>query len=451
MIDVGLVISAAAAVITQDVVLWFHLIFVLVIVAALELPFRPFAVRLAVWSIVSTGLVIWAVVDLDTPNEELSELPILTSVLVLVFLVAQSRARTLDSLRRTQLDIERRTSIERETMRTQLEASQRLDVLGRASTRTAHEMKSVLTIVRGCASELGEEASPSIRHKSAEVLDAVDRGLELLDELMAAGRANRHPVGALDLGQALGQIETLLIHLVPEGVELTCVAPPSAVEVDLDRTGFTQIMMNLVSNAVDAVGDRGRIEVSVRETRRHRAGAATPERYAVITVTDSGLGLTDADDVDVFEAGYTTKGDGHSGLGLSMVWQIAARAGGTIEIESNPADGTVVSVLIPLADRARPQRRCVLGMFDERSMAMVSDEFDLLGYEVQRADDIEPARLIDAIAVVEVGHPSNVSIGAQVDRVFHLDDDGPLRPPATPAEATQLVRRILRESATLPL
>ena len=84
-------------------------------------------------------------------------------------------------------------------------------------------------------------------------------------------------------------------------------------------------------------------------------------------------------------------------------------------------------------------------------MAMVSDEFDLLGYEVQRADDIEPARLIDAIAVVEVGHPSNVSIGAQVHRVFHLDDDGPLRPPATPAEATQLVRRILRESATLPL
>lgn len=450
-IDIGLVTAAIAGVVTGDVVLWFHIIFVLVVIAALELPFRPFALRLAVWSFVSTGLVIWAVVDLDTPSQELLELPILTFVLVLVFLVAQSRGRSLERLQRTQRDIEARAELERDTMQTQLEQSQRLDLLGRASAKTAHEMRSVLTIVRGCAAELGDEHSPSIRHKAAELIDAVDRGIEMLDELSAAGRANRIATGTLDLALALRQTESLLVHLVHDGIEMRCAVPSGRIEVEFDRTSFTQVLMNLVANAVDAVGDRGTIGVGVREVHRHRNSVAGLERCALIEVVDSGAGMVATEDGDVFDAGFTTKGDTHSGLGLSMVWQIAARAGGTVEIDSNPGTGTTVSVFLPLAKPVQRTKRCVVAVEDERTMSMISHEFDLLGYEVDRADEIELDQpLVADVAVVDAGHPGSGSIDFGTTRVIHLNGVGPWQSPSTPAEATQLVRRILMDTSPLP-
>lgn len=450
-IDIGLVTAAIAGVLTHDVVLWFHIIFVLVIIAALELPFRPFALRLAVWSVVSTGLVIWAVTELATPSQELLELPILTFVLVLVFLVAQSRGRSLDRLQRTQRDAQARAELERETMQTQLEQSQRLDLLGRASAKTAHEMRSVLTIVRGCAAELGDEHSPSIRHKAAELVDAVDRGLEMLDELSAAGRANRTVTGTLDLTLALRQTESLLVHLVHDGIEMRCAVPSGRIEVEFDRTSFTQVVMNLVANAVDAVGDRGTIGVAVREVHRHRNSVAGLERCALIEVVDSGAGMVATDDGDVFDAGFTTKGDTHSGLGLSMVWQIAARAGGTVEIDSNPGTGTTVSVFLPLAKPEHRTKRCVLDVEDERAMSMISHEFALLGYEVHRADEIEPDHALAAdVAVVDEGCSGIGSIDFGTTRVIHLNGAGPWKSPSTSAEATQLVRRVLMDTSPLP-
>ena len=448
-IDIGLVTAAIAAVVTRDVVLWFHVIFVLVVVAALELPFRQFALRLTFWSFVSSGLVIWSVHDLETPRQELTELPILTFVLVLVFLVAQSRARGLERLRQSQRDIEARAVLERDTMRTQLEESQRLDVLGRASAKTAHEMRTVLTIVRGCAAELGEEPSPTMQRKADELLAAVDRGLEMLDELLAAGRANRAPIGTLDLRQSLRQAEVLLAHLVPDGVIMRCSAQLDPLEVDLNRTSFTQIVMNLVANSVDAVGDRGSISVAVREVHRHRATAAPGlERCAVITVTDNGPGMTVPEHGDVFDPGFTTKGGAHSGLGLSMVWQIAARAGGTVEIDSNPGAGTTVSVFLPLAYGTNPPKRCVLGMVDERARALISHEFDRLGYEVHNTDEIDPMDELDAeFAVLDVDHRNESTDGARIMRVFQLDVHGPWRLPATSSEAADLVRRILMAGA----
>jgi hypothetical protein len=209
--------------------------------------------------------------------------------------------------------------------------------------------------------------------------------------------------------------------------------------------------MNLVANAVDAVGERGKIDIAVREVLRHRAGAVGLERCAVIEVTDNGAGMTAFEHGDVFDPGFTTKGGGHSGLGLSMVWQIAAQAGGTVEIDSNPGAGTTMSVFLPLADGSKQPRRCVLYLKDEHALRMIGHEFDLLGYEVHRGDDSGPSQRIDAdFAVVDAGHAQVSPISTHITRVVHLDSGGPLRLPATPTDAAQLVRRIVMDGSTVP-
>jgi two-component sensor histidine kinase len=309
-------------------------------------------------------------------------------------------------------------------------------------------MRTVLTIVRGCAAELGEEPSPVIRRKADELVAAVDRGLEMLEELMAVGRANRAPIGTVDLRHSLQQSEGLLAHLVPDGIDLRCKLPTAPLEVGLNRTNVIQIVMNLVTNAADAVGDRGSIEVAVREVYRHRA-TATPglERCAVIAVSDTGAGMAVPDQGDVFDSGFTTKGPSHSGLGLTMVWQIAARAGGTVEIDSNPGIGTTVSVYIPLANVGRTPKRCVLRMTDERVLALISHEFDALGYEVAVFGEGTMGSIDADVAILDARHSSEAATGALTARVFQLDDEGPWRPPANPTDAADLVRRILMAAA----
>jgi signal transduction histidine kinase len=446
-VDFGLIIAAIAAVVTGAVVLWFHLIFVLLVIAALMFPFRQFAVRTAFWSLVCTGLVVWAIRERNMPQEELIELPILTFILVLVFLVAQARARSHEALKRSRRDIEARALLEREAMQDQLEQSQRLDVLGRASTKIAHEMRNLLTVVRGCAAEFADEPDPTLQRRGDEVLGAVDRGIEMLDELVVAGRSTRSYNETLDLTTALQRVEPLLSHLVRSGVRLRLNVPTEPVEARLDRTGFMQIVMNLVTNSVDAIEGDGTIEVAVRVATRHRAAVDGPERVAIISVTDSGAGLPELHDGDVFAPGYTTKEGVHSGLGLPTVWRIAARAGGTVELDSTPGRGTTANVVVPLASTPDRSRRCVLGLTDVRSREMLANELTELGYEVEDAIDGEKHWEIPIdLAVVDADHEQDGSFGARCRRIVRLGPDGPWRRPRSPVEATRLVRQIMSDT-----
>ena len=184
------------------------------------------------------------------------------------------------------------------------------------------------------------------------------------------------------------------MHLLRDGIAMRCTRPNYPIEVGLQRTGFIQIVMNLVANAVDAVGDAGNIEVSVREVHRHRANASGLERSAVIAVTDTGQGVVAPEHGDVFDAGYTTKGGTHNGLGLAMVWQIAERAGGSVVIESNPGVGTTVSVFLPMAEDTTRSGSEPVDVSD------VSDGGATLGDEFGRASEPKVDHVVESDVAV---------------------------------------------------
>jgi len=352
-LDVLLLAITIFTIITQAVIAGFHLVFVVLILAALMLPFRGFVIRLVVGMGISTALLVWATTSLDVSADELAEIPILTVVLVLVFLVAQARARAADESRAANAEMQRRTELESRELRQQLEQAQRRDLIGRASAGLSHDLRNVFSVIKGCTAEAAEETEGrSDLHRSCldEVGAAADRGLSILDELLWLGRQHDSILQVTDLSTSIRQLEPLLRRLTRRGVILRLDIPERECLVRVDRVGLSQILMNLVSNANDAIEGNGTITVSARPVITPSTRADGPR--TVLTVADDGRGFTSDELSTAFDDGFTTKGEGHFGLGLSSVSDIVERCGGSMQIDSSPNDGTTISILFASPDSA---------------------------------------------------------------------------------------------------
>lgn len=347
ILDVALVLSAVAAVVMRSVVVWFHVIFLLLAVVALMMPFRRFVIRLVLGMSVCSALVIWAVVSLSTPSDELAELPLLTIVLIVIFLVAQSRARVAHDRELAYQSLNLRADLELEGLRHQLEQSQRLDLLGRASTGLAHDLRNIFVVIRGCSAEPDAQSESELRASLTDVRGATDRAMGMLDDLLWLGREHLPEPAVTELRASILQVRPLLSRLTTKQTQIEVIAD-EPLRARIDRISMTQILMNLVANSADSISGRGRISVRACGVTAQRPGETT-ERYAEITVSDNGKGFDRAAIERAFESGFTTKGSDHSGLGLATVWQIVDRCGGSVGIESSLSRGTTVAIRLPLA------------------------------------------------------------------------------------------------------
>lgn len=420
-IDLGLIVATVMAILTQQVVIWFHFIFVLLVVAALLLSFRMLVTRLVIWTVVSTGLVAWAVTQLDVPSDELSELPILTLVVAIVFLVARSRAQHHADLIESRRIINERLQFERDGLRAQLEQSQRLDVLGRASAKMAHDLLNVFTIVRGCADELAESGSDDQEQAAREVLQAVDRGTDMLSEFLVTGRAHLGQPTVIDIGAAVQRAEPMLRYLIPSGIRLDIATPLDPVFVAIDRNELVQILMNLLTNAVDAIDETGAISVFVDSSVSTRGAERTAARSATLAVRDSGRGFNGDDITAVFDPGYTTKRGTHSGLGLAMVSDIVSRAGGNVDLESRTT-GTTVRIVLPLATESATRAAAVL-IDDPHARALIEGELTALLYSIEDRDlpaDATAEAPVDLVLIDDVSKVSDSIVRFERARVVNI-------------------------------
>lgn len=358
-LDLGLIGALAAAVLTGDVVIWFHMIFVLLVVAALMLPFRQFVSRLIIWVSVMVALMAWAVSSLDTPSEEISELPLLTLVLVLVYLVAQARARFAHAVERARAELEERTRVEHEILQHQLEDAQRRELIGRASAGLAHDLRNVFVAISGCADELANRHAVDsslpvgINESGTSCVDdlagAAERGMAIIDDLLWLGRRHDFESRSVEIGVSFRQIGPLLRRMIRPGVVLRIEPPVHETMVRIDHVGLTQILMNLVVNAADAIEQSGHITVSVRQSVSS-VPSGVPETTTTIVVADDGAGFDARSLEHAFEPEYTTKDGPHGGYGLATIWRILERCGGSIQIDSAPGQGTTVSVRLKTAN-----------------------------------------------------------------------------------------------------
>jgi signal transduction histidine kinase/CheY-like chemotaxis protein len=262
-----------------------------------------------------------------------------------------------EALNRTLEDkvAERTAAFERQSEA--LRSAQRLEAVGRLAGGVAHDFNNLLTVVLGNSSLLLDDPALEAGSRNAleEIRAASDRGADLVRQLLAFGRRQRLAPAHFDLNQVVREMQPLLERLITEQIVLDVSLAPSALFVLVDRSQIEQVLVNLVTNARDAMGSGGRIHVSTAAvTSGQRDGIAVEgdRGSAVLTVADNGAGMDDETRRRAFEPFFTTKELGRgTGLGLATVYGIAEQSGGRVEVTSSPGAGSLFTVVLPLTDK----------------------------------------------------------------------------------------------------
>jgi two-component system cell cycle sensor histidine kinase/response regulator CckA len=249
----------------------------------------------------------------------------------------------------------------RKRMQEQLAQAQRLEAIGRLAGGVAHDFNNILAVILGTAEVLLRRLSSDhpIRTELADIVGAAERATLVTRQLLAFGRKQRLAPHLVDLGDHVEHMSRMLQRLLGTEIELDLelVRPIGPVRVDPGQ--IEQVVLNLVVNARDAMPGGGRVSIGTAEVTlpggHERADESVPPgRYVVLSVTDTGTGMTEAIRAHIFEPFFTTKELGRgTGLGLSTVHGIVEQSGGCIRVTSESGTGTTFRVYLPRVDDAR--------------------------------------------------------------------------------------------------
>ena len=242
----------------------------------------------------------------------------------------------------------------------ELRQSQKMEVMGRMASGVAHDFNNLLTIIRSACEllRLDLEGSTVDLESLRDIEYAADRAVALTSHLLTFSRREHASMDHLQPGSILRGSLPILKRLGGKTVDVSLEISPEIEDAWMwtNPSHAQQILLNLVSNARDAMPDGGTVEitcasVALQSAVTHRFGVIQPGRYITITVADSGVGMTDEVLAHLFDPFYTTKPQGRgTGLGLSIVYGIVAEAQGTITINSEPGLGSRITVYWPRAE-----------------------------------------------------------------------------------------------------
>ncbi len=219
----------------------------------------------------------------------------------------------------------------------------RMEALGRVAGGVAHDFNNMLAVVQGHL-DLGRlGGQKTFSEESFEAIEeAVDQAARLTNQLLTFGRRAVIQPRSTDVRGVVERTVELLRSVIPSSIELRFSAEPAQYVASMDRTLLEQIVLNLVTNARDAISGVGQIEV-----RLTPAGDASAPRL-VLSVIDDGEGMEPAVAEQIFEPFFTTKGEGRgTGLGLASVQGAVSQLGGQIRVESKLGQGTSFVVSLP--------------------------------------------------------------------------------------------------------
>lgn len=201
--------------------------------------------------------------------------------------------------------------------------------------------------------ELGPD--DQARGEAVEIKQSVERGAGVTRQLLAFGRRQATRTRLFALGDVVQGMDTMLRRLIGPEIELDIACGTRPIVVKADSGQCEQVVMNLVINARDAMPDGGRLTVRVEEVDLDEAAAVTlterhPGRYARLSVSDTGTGMSEQTRAKLFEPFFITKEQGKgTGLGLSIVYGIVKQSGGHINMSSELDRGASFQIYQPVA------------------------------------------------------------------------------------------------------
>jgi signal transduction histidine kinase len=314
----------------------------------------------------------------------------------------------------------------------QLVHSQRLEAIGTLAAGLAHDMNNVLAAIMGLAGNLAEDVDDRAAAADlAQIVREAERGAELTRGLLTFSRRGQYRKEVLSIGEILDDVVAILGRTLPKAIEIEKQVRHSDACVEGDPTQFQQALLNLGINAADAMNGKGHLLMRAETVEMTDTNAGllrlAPGNYARLTVVDTGTGMDDKTRARVFEPFFTTKPMGKgTGLGLALVWGVAAKALGTVTVDSELGKGTTFSIYLPLTagrsqrvptatppPRVLKKRGTVLVVDDEPAVRRATTRMlERLGLRTLSAADGEQAlQLYDAhadeigLVVLDMGMP----------------------------------------------
>ena len=245
---------------------------------------------------------------------------------------------------------------ERERIEAALQQMQRLEAVGQLTAGVAHDFNNLLTVILTGASFLERDLAKAnldkARTRLTHIREAGERGAKLTSQLLAFSRRQRLEPVALNLNQTLAGLEELLRRTLGGNVSVRLDLDQALWHALTDPTQTEMIILNLAINARDAMPDGGQLTLTTRNTRidnrPQRPEDPDPGEYVMLSIRDTGCGMSEDVLAKVFEPFFTTKDIGKgSGLGLAQVFGFAKQSGGGVRIDTSPGRGTQVAVYLP--------------------------------------------------------------------------------------------------------
>jgi signal transduction histidine kinase len=261
-------------------------------------------------------------------------------------------SRLVPAVRRAIAEVEEKAKSQE--MEQRLRQAQRLEAVGTLAGGIAHDFNNILTIIKGYTSLLPMECGQPERVR--EIAGTIDRaslrGSELVNQLLAFARKSEGSFTSTALNHRVREIASMLRPALPPNIAFELQLEEGLPEIHADPGQVERVLINLSTNARDAMPDGGKITFSTRKIRGEdvplHVGQET-EEYLCLRVTDTGCGMDEATRQRIFEPFFTTKPKGKgTGLGMPVVYGLMQSHNGLIDVRSEPGKGTSISLFFPI-------------------------------------------------------------------------------------------------------
>ncbi len=291
---------------------------------------------------------------------------------------------------------------EQQDLEEQLRQSQKMEAVGRLAGGVAHDFNNILGIISGHAELLQLSANQADSARAERIIAATEKAASLTQQLLAFGRKQIMSLKLLNLSTIVEGLNSMVDCLMTPEIQVSIQAEKNLGLVRADQSQLEQVIMNLATNARQAMPEGGTLTITIDEFQSNKDQPDLPPgKYVRLAVSDTGIGMTEETQSRVFEPFFSTKKMG-SGLGLSTVYGIIKQSGGYVTVQSAPQQGSTFSVFLPVFSSidlgpapAEPRKTTRVG--GHETLLLVDSEEDLrnaateylegCGYRVLTAGD----------------------------------------------------------------
>jgi signal transduction histidine kinase len=248
---------------------------------------------------------------------------------------------------------------EKQALEEKLRYSQKMEAVGTLARGVAHDFNNILATVRGWIYMLENKSQDEseLLQYTDQIHNSLNKAKNLIGSLVAFSRIQTIQMKVIDLNSLIRKLTPTLAGIAGGDIEVALALTDAELFISADAVQVEQVLMNLCSNARDAMPDGGVLTIRTQPAiidggRTGSSGATRSSRYALLSVGDTGTGIVEEIRGKVFEPFFSTKQVGKgTGLGLSIVYGIVEQHGGFIDVESNTGRGTTFTIYLPLAEQ----------------------------------------------------------------------------------------------------